>query len=472
MKAPSLFALMAFLGNAIGAQVTILGINDMHADVDNLPQLANYLKTERAQNPDILLLSAGDNRTGSPYVDIGDHPGAPMIQLMNKLGFNLSTLGNHEFDAGEEALRYCLNLAEFPFVCANVKATSGEALKLKPYHIFERNGVRIGVLGLLQTGDNGLPDAHPDQVKTLSFRSPFEVVRDYAYLREQCDVLILLTHIGFEDDVKLAQMFPEADAIIGGHSHTRVEKEQVINGVLITQTENKVKYLTKLTFDVENGKVKERKFELISLRKLPKDADMQTAVEKVKNNPYMTRKLTTFPADINRRESLGCLIADALRFCLQSDIAVVNMGNVRLESFPAGEFKVEDCYRLDPFGNKNVVMKLTGRQLIDFLNAIPSTDHHGAPCVSGLRYKANKPEGELKPMQVTEATMEDGTPLNSDAVYTVTTNSYLMATVPNIPRVETSVYDLDSAGCMIQFLDGKAEVDYSNVSRVELNICK
>ena len=472
MKKIPFLSLLALLGNALATQVTILGINDMHADIDNLPQLATYLKAERAQNPDALLLSAGDNRTGNPYVDIGTHPGAPMIQLMNKLRFDLSTLGNHEFDAGEDALRYCLNLAEFPFVCANVKATSGDALYLKPYQIFERDGVRIGVLGLVQTGDNGLPDAHPDQVKTLRFRSPFEIVRDYAYLREQCDILILLTHIGFEDDVKLAQLFPEADAIIGGHSHTRVEKEHIINGVLITQTENKVKYLTKLTFDVEDGKVQSRKFELISLRRLPKDADMQAAVEKVKNNPYMTRKLTTIPCDITRRESLGCLMADSLRFYLKSDVAVVNMGNVRLEEFPKGPFTVADCYRLDPFGNKNVVMKLTGRQLVDFLNAIPSTDHHGAPCVSGLSYKATKAEGELQPMQITEATMADGTPLNPDATYTVTTNSYLMATVPNMPRVETTTYDIDCAKCMMQYLDGKAEVDYSDTTRIELTISK
>lgn len=472
MKKISLLSLLALLGNALAAQVTILGINDMHANIDDLPQLATFLKAERAQNPDALLFAAGDNRTGNPYVDINDHPGAPMIQLMNKLGFDLSTLGNHEFDAGEEALRYCLNLAEFPFVCANIKAKSEEDLYLKPYHIYERNGVRIGVLGLVQTGDNGLPDAHPDHVKTFRFRSPFDVARDYAYLREQCDVLILLTHLGFEDDVKLAQIFPEADAIIGGHSHTRVEKEHVINGVLITQTENKVKYLTKLTFDVEDGKVKSRKFEFIPLRNLPKDADMQEAVEKVKNTPYMTRKLTTIKSDITRRESLGCLMADSLRFSLKSDVAVVNMGNVRLEEYPKGPFTVADCYRLDPFGNKNVVMKLTGRQLVDFLNAIPATDHHGAPCVSGMSYKATKPEGELKPMQVTEATMADGSPLNPDATYTVTTNSYLMATVPNMPQVETTTYDLDCAKCMMQFLDGKTEVDYSNVSRLELNICK
>lgn len=470
MKKTSLFALLAMLGNALAAQVTILGINDMHADVDNLPQLASCLKAERAKNPNLLLLSAGDNRTGSPYVDSGEYPGAPMIQLMNRLGFNLSTLGNHEFDSGVEALSYCLNLAEFPFVCANVKSSPEQALYLKPYHIFERDGVRIGVLGLIQIGDNGMPDAHPDQVKTLQFRSPFETARDYAYLREQCDILVLLTHMGFEDEVKLAEQFPEADVIIGGHSHTRVEKEHVVNGVLVTQAENKAKYLTKITFDVEGGKVQGRKFELISLRSLPKDADMQAAVNKVKNNPYMTRRLTTITSDITNRESLGCLMADALRYSVPSDIAVVNMGNVRLENLPAGEFKVEDCYRLDPFGNKSVVFKATGKELIAFLNAVPATDHHGAPCVSGIRYKAVKPAAELQPMRITEITLSDGTPIDPDRYYTVVTNSYLMSTVSTLPADPGTAHDMDGARAIMLYMDGKDSVDYSGVSNIEITI--
>lgn len=81
MKKTSVFALLAMLGNALAAQVTILGINDMHADVDNLPQLASCLKAERAKNPNLLLLSAGDNRTGSPYVDSGEYSGVSNVEI-------------------------------------------------------------------------------------------------------------------------------------------------------------------------------------------------------------------------------------------------------------------------------------------------------------------------------------------------------------------------------------------------------
>ncbi len=469
MKLPFL-TLLSTLGTAIAAQVTVLGLNDMHANIDALPRLATFLRAERETRPGVLLMSAGDNRTGNPYVDNVPESGMPMIELMNKLRFDISTLGNHEFDAGADQLRDCVNAANFPFVCANVSTASGPELNIPPYYIFERDGVRIGVLGLVQTGHNGLPDAHPDQLKNFRFHSPLTAVLDYTCLREHCDVLILLTHMGFEDDILLARAFPQADAIIGGHTHTRVQDGHMENGVLITQSENKVKFITRLTFEVEDGRVVSKQAELIPLADVPEDEEMLAAVDAVKNMPYMQRQLTTVSQDITRRESLGCMMADALRACAGTDVAVVNLGNVRLEEFPAGPFTVADCYRLDPFCNQTVIVNVTGRELISFLNIIPAGDHHGAPCVSGMRYQAVKPAAESQPMRITSATLEDGTPIQPDATYTMATNSYLMSVVTPLPADPGRAVDLDGARSMIQYLDGKPSIDYSNVSRVDVII--
>ncbi|MBO5273700.1 MAG: 5'-nucleotidase C-terminal domain-containing protein, partial [Clostridia bacterium] len=340
----------------------------------------------------------------------------------------------------------------------------------KPYHIFERDGVKIGVIGLVQIGANGLPDIHPDHGKGLKFSDPFKVMRDYAYLRAKCDVLILLTHLGFEDDLKLAKLFPEADAIIGGHTHTRVEKEVRENGVLVTQTENKVKYITRLSFEVEDGKVLSKKSELISLKNYAKDADIQKAVDETKASPYMQRRLGSIKPAITRRESLGCLMADALRAYAKTDVAIVNFGNVRLEEFPEGDFIVADCYRLDPFCNQTVIFKATGKELVNFLNNIPASDHHGAPCVSGIRYKAIKPAAELQPMRITEITLPDGTPVDPDKYYTVATNSYLMSTVTPQPADSGVAHDMDGARAIMLYMEGKEAVDYSNISNIEVTI--
>ncbi len=470
MKKTSFFSLLAMLGTAFAEQVTILGVNDMHANIDGMPQLATFVKQERQNTPGLLLMAAGDSRTGNPYVDNGNRPGIPMVTLMNHIGFDLSTFGNHEFDSGAAALRDYINSAEFDFVCANIFTTDTQGIEVKPYKIFERNGVRIGVLGLVQVGENGLPDAHPDKCKGLQFASPFDTAACYKHLRAYCDVLIVLTHLGFEDDVKLAQMFPEADAIIGGHSHTRVEKEHIINGVLITQAENKLKFVTRLTFDVENGKVVSKKAELLPLADLPSDAATVDLVEKTKSLPFFKRQLTTVKREITSRESLGCMMADAISVRAVTDIAIVNLGGVRLEDFPAGPLTVADVYRLDPFGNAIIRATLTGKELIAMIESLPQADHYGAPCVAGMTYKCEKPSAELKPMRVTEAKLLDGTPIDPEARYTVAYNSYIASVVPAKPTDAGIAIDSDGAECLIRFLEKKAEVDYEGVSRVEVTI--
>ena len=472
MKKSHFLTLLALLGTAFAEQVTILGINDMHANIDGMPQLATCVKQERLAAPGLLLLAAGDNRTGNPYVDNGNRPGIPMVTLMNHIGFDLSTFGNHEFDSGPAALRDYVNAADFEFVCANIFTTDTQGINVKPYKIFERNGVRIGVLGLVQIGDNGLPDAHPDKCQGLRFASPFDTAACYKHLRAHCDVLIILTHLGFEDDIKLARLFPEADAIVGGHSHTRVEKGHIENGVLITQSENKLKYLTRLTFDVEDGKVVSKKSELLPLTGLESDEATAELVEKTKSLPFFKRQLTTVKRNITRREGLGCMMADALCVRAVTDIAIVNYGGVRLDDFPAGPLTVADVYRMDPFGNAIIRTTMTGKELIALLESIPGSDHHGAPCVSGMTYKAIKPAAELKPMRITEAKLADGSPIDPAARYTVAYNSYIASTTSAPPANPGIAIDSDGAECLIRFLEKKEEVDYEGVSRIEVQIEK
>ena len=466
MKKSILLSLVGLLSSAFAEQVTVLGINDMHANIDSVPRLTTCVQQERAKAPQLLLLSAGDNRTGSPYVDCGDHPGASMIMLMNHIGFDLSALGNHEFDGGPAALAHCINTANFEFVSANVFPSDSHGIQIKPYKIFERDGVRIGVVGLLQVDANGRPDAHPDQCKGIGFLNPLEVAPYFRYLRSQCDVLILLTHLGFETDIELARIFPEADAIIGGHSHTRVENGHVENGVLITQTQNKLKYITRLTFEVEDGKVLSKKAELLPLGNYEADAATSAMVEQIKAQPFFKRVLSTVKSDINSRESLGCMMADAIRNCVGTDIAVVNMGNVRLDSFPAGPITVADVYSLDPFGNDTIRMTVTGEELLRVLENITQNDDHGAPCVSGMSYKATWLKGADR-MRITSACLADGTPIQPEARYTLAINSYLCATTEAMPADPGVSAHTDGAACMIKYLETQQEIDYAGVSRVE-----
>ena len=116
------FVAMMFL-SACGPKeqkIYIVSTNDMHANMDNFPKLAGLIDSLRTAHPDMLLFSAGDNRSGNPINDRYAEPGKPMMELMNEVGFNLSCFGNHEWDGGPIGLRNVLSWANFPFVCANV----------------------------------------------------------------------------------------------------------------------------------------------------------------------------------------------------------------------------------------------------------------------------------------------------------------------------------------------------------------
>ena len=160
------------------------------------------------------------------------------------------------------------------------------------------------------------------------------------------------------------------------------------------------------------------------------------------------------------------MMADAIRNCVGTDIAVVNMGNVRLDSFPAGPITVADVYSLDPFGNDTVRMTVTGEELLRVLENITQNDDHGAPCVSGMSYKATWPKGADR-MRITSACLADGTPIQPEARYTLAINSYLCATTEAMPADPGVSAHTDGAACMIKYLETQQEIDYAGVSRVE-----
>ena len=292
-------------------KIYIVSTNDMHANIDNFPQMAGLIDSLRSVHPDLLLFGAGDNRSGNPINDRCDEPGRPMCELMNAVGFDLSCFGNHEWDGGPIALRNVLTWAKFPFVCANV--TFDDTLQMPnvyPYRIFERNGLNIGVIGGIQVGENGLPDFHPRNSGGSHFDSITKVLPKYINeLRDQCDLLFLLSHCGYEDDRETAARFPQL------HSHTRVAEKQLVGDVLVTQAECKVKFVSLSTFTLRNGKVVDKDMQLLSIKNFPKrNAEVKALVDKYNSNEYFCRVVANNTTPVASAESLGCLMTDAIRY--------------------------------------------------------------------------------------------------------------------------------------------------------------
>ena len=462
-----LFLLSLFFPLLLSAQtkeITILSVNDIHAAIDRFPKFVALVDSMRTVYPDLLLFSAGDNRTGNPASDM--HPDAhPVVALMNRAGFNLSAVGNHEFDGSVAGLRSVVNNSNFRYVCANVYTHDTLRLHVAPYRKFEIDGVRIAVLGLLQTGANGLPDIHPDLVRNVAFRKWEKVADEYSWLRNQCDVFILLVHEEYPECVDFLQYYPFADVLIGAHTHKPIKGTELHNGVMITQADAQLKYVTHITLQLTDGKITGKEARLLDVNAFSRgDPQVQAMVDELNNNPALHRQLTTVVADFATNEELGYLMTDAIRAETGADVALQNPGGVRLKTFPKGEMTVRDVYRLDPFNNEVVEFHLTGEELLRLIEAVYIVENRQPPFVSGITYQIEiDAQRNVKSIQVK---MEDGTPLHQQRKYKVVMNSYIAA-VSSYEKEDPgkSIYRT-TAQLTIEYLEKQQTLNYQGVKRM------
>ena len=233
------------------ARVVIISTNDMHAQIGRFPQLATLVNDMRKENPYVLLVDGGDRFSGNVYVDHAVEKGKPMIELMNKVHYDLATFGNHDFDYGQTVLRKRMEEAEFPFICANIQAEGSELGQPVGYAVLQEGGLRLCFLGLIQTSAvSHIPATNPENLKNITFSYYQEAARRYKELRKKCDAFIGLTHLGYTSDSLLAMEMPELDAIIGGHSHCLVWEPKLLIGVLLCQCVSILLYagITSLVF--------------------------------------------------------------------------------------------------------------------------------------------------------------------------------------------------------------------------------
>ncbi len=226
--------------------LTILHTNDQHSRIDPFPddgrkfggmggmaRRATLIDSIRKQEPNVLLLDAGDIWQGTPYFNF--FGGEPEFKLMSQMKYDAATLGNHDFDNGLEGLQKQLPHAQFPFLIANYDF-SKTILKdtFKPYKVFEKQGLRIGVFGLgielagLVADNNYKETVYLDPVQKA--QEMVQVLRE----NEKCHMVICLSHLGYSykeekiDDRKLAQQVSGIDLILGGHTHTFLDEPEVI----------------------------------------------------------------------------------------------------------------------------------------------------------------------------------------------------------------------------------------------------
>lgn len=410
--------------------IVIYSTNDMHAQIDNYAKVAAYLESERTKHSNTLILSGGDMFSGNPVVDQHTEKGRPIIELMNHIGYQYATFGNHEFDYGQENLQRCMNEANFEMLCANMEVNPSIARfeQPKPYTTIEIDGIQITIIGLVEASENRtgelLPAAHPARMNGLRFQKPTESALKYKHLRKECDLFLALTHIGYLSDIELANAMPELDVIIGGHSHTRIDSTSIINGVLITQTQSYLNYIGKTTLTFIDKKVKEKKFELINVSKLREEhAGVKEQIRRYYDESPLHQVLTQASRPFEGKHPLGNLMTDALREIHGFDIALQNWGGIRINEHPKGDFTMNDVFRLDPFGNNLMVYDMTPEEIRDLLkNSYKPYSKQIDLVPSGMKYKIHVRDGKVRHLTLTDM---QGKPLDENRRYKVGMNNYI-----------------------------------------------
>ena len=442
-------------------EIIILSVNDMHASIDQFPKFATMVDSLRTIYPDLLLFSAGDNRTGNPVNDQYDPVNYPMIELMNRLGFDLCTVGNHEWDANIGALHDDVERAKFPFLCANVTIPNDVDLDFEPFEIFESQGVKMAVIGLIEVRHDDIPGTHPDNVAKVSFKRPNIVLPQYKYLRDENDVVILLSHCGFEDDMELAQANPWLDAIIGGHSHTLIDHPSQTNGVLITQSGSHLKYATLVKLKVKDHKVVNKEAVVLNVNGVRKEKpEIKQLVNEFNKAPQLNRALAVAKTKFENPEEVGCMMTDAIREISGADFAFQNTGGVRINYLNKGPITVKDVYSIDPFNNDVVVYKMTGAQVKKFILNSYRTNGGFPSFVSGMSYTVGDDERSVWVNM-------DGGNFSTNKVYKVAMNSYMASTVNIESEDDGQSMFKTSEEMMIDFLLKHKEVDYQGVTRTK-----
>ena len=425
-----------------GEYVTILHLNDFHghlepferdgASVGGMARIAAAVKEVEDWNDDhdvvTLLLNAGDVLQGTAMSTM--FRGEPDFTCLNMIGTDAMCLGNHEFDFGQEVLAQRIEQAVFPVLSANVIVIRrGEALGLTPYsYVTELHGVKTGIFGLT-TADTPTTTAR-DNVAGLEFRDPIATAREViTFLEGKADFIIALTHLGFEADVELARAVPEIDVIVGGHSHTVVERPVQVGKTLVVQAGEHGLYLGQLDLYVEGGDaVKHRGFLRPISDKIAPDPDIDKVVAHYARQveEQLGEVIATTAVHLQgereavrgRETNLGNLLCDILREYAQTDIALLNGGGIRA-SINQGPVTAQDVLTVLPFGNDLIKVTLTGaqvQQVLDRSAALPGGDG-GFMQVSGVRFRIKA--GEAVDIEL------GGQALDPAGEYTVVTTDFL-----------------------------------------------
>lgn len=462
-------------------ELQFLTVSDWHAQLDPLSvtgignvagaaALSSYFQAERAANPNTLTMTAGDAFGASPPLS-GLFDEEPAVRAMNLMGFDADALGNHNFDRGLAHLQRMINLAEFPYLSANLRDRDENLEGVERFRIFEVGGVKVGVVGI--TNPEAPTLVFPGNFGTIEVTDPIPAANRARAAAQAAGakVTVALVHMGVTGfDASGAPVGPLIDFArnVGGFDlifgdHTDVEFSGVINNALVVENRSRGRTYarTRLVVDSSNGRVISRSVDFVTpvaaavtpdpaivALLAPYRAALAAALDRVIG---VATGLFPRGGNVERlgEAAIGNLVADAMRLRYNTQLALTNGGGLRaplpssylpadttLRRTSAGyapgppyDLVVGDLYAVLPFGNVIITRMVTGAQLYAALEhsvtPLPLANGRFAQ-ISGFRYTfdSSRPAGS----RVLSVELDDGTPIMPDTTtYTLALNDFLNA---------------------------------------------
>ena len=451
----------------LSGSIIILHTNDVHGAIDGYAKAAALKKTYEDMGAYVLLMDAGDFIQGDPTVSTSE--GATAVELMNLAGYDVAAPGNHEFDYGYANLKALVSEADFPIVAANV-LYGGKAAFNDNVTFTAPDGTKIGVFGL-DTPETATK-AHPAKIKGVTFLADDEL---FACAQEQvneleaegCDIIVCLGHLGIDDEstgnrsMDLLEEVDGIDLFIDGHSHSDLDdiagavgESCMVNDTILTSTGTKFENIGLVV--ISDGVMEATAIPTADITVKPDGtvADRAAAIQKAVDDEYgavfakTEVELNGVKAEVRTGETnLGNLITDALVWGAAEagtkvDAAVTNGGGIRA-SISKGGITKKDINTVLPFGNTLSIVKVTGAELLEALEAstycTPETIG-GFPHVSGIVFTVDTgkvyDQGEQYPgstyygpksIQRVSIQSVGGKAFDPNATYTIATNDFMAA---------------------------------------------
>lgn len=407
-------------------RLNILTVNDFHGALEEennkkgIARTGEYLISRYNQAPDnTIIISAGDMFQGSAISNY--RHGRDLVTTMNAIGFDVMTIGNHEFDWSlEEILKYrdgntANGEANFPFLACNIADKQNDnqlPQYIEPYTILNKGDIKVGIIGFIGYGLE--KDIATNMVKEYEFLNPVPIVEKYAIelrTEQNCDVIIAVGHDDNEitnNEIANLSGDAEVNAIVNGHTH--LEKK----GVIVTSDSRQVPYVEAGTAGAFVGEIvlsindKKATYENVKNNIMDSNVSKNTELDDYVSlivdatSPIFERVLVTAGTDINRYACTDWAV-DSLRKYFDVDIAFINYGGIRSVAFPiknSDKVKVSKVYQIMPFDNTIKLVKLTGQQIKYLMNnsdianstTIDAFDSSKLYSVAAVDYIFDKPE--------------------------------------------------------------------------------